>query len=79
MPFVNVVPGLTNDLLIEKKIIYRFTVSVLHIFKIYYFIQAVELLLTSREVRSALANGEVRKTDPPLHLASKTGHVEIVR
>ncbi|XP_078347150.1 uncharacterized protein LOC144632388 isoform X3 [Oculina patagonica] len=45
----------------------------------YGHVHAVELLLSSREVRSALANGEARKTDPPLHLASKTGHMEIVR
>lgn len=42
-------------------------------------VHVVELLLNTKEVRSALATGAVRKTDPPLHAASKTGHVEIVR
>ena len=44
-----------------------------------FYCQVVELLLKSKEVRSVLASGENRKNDPPLHLASKTGHVEIVR
>ena len=41
--------------------------------------QVVELLLKSKEVKSILSSGEPQKTDPPLHLASKAGHVEIVR
>ena len=44
-----------------------------------HFFQAVELLLASRDVKSALTNGKTYKTDPPLHLACKTGHLEIVR
>ena len=43
------------------------------------FFQVVELLLASREVKSTLSNGKAYKTDPPLHLACKTGHLEIVR
>ncbi|XP_022803974.1 caskin-2-like isoform X3 [Stylophora pistillata] len=42
-------------------------------------VHVVELLLNCREVRSALATGAVQRTDPPLHAASKTGHVEIIR
>ena len=46
---------------------------------IFFWIQVVEQLLKSKEVRSILTSGEPQKTDPPLHLASKAGHVEIVR
>lgn len=46
---------------------------------IFSWIQVVKLLLKSKEVRSILTSGEPQKTDPPLHLASKAGHVEIVR
>ena len=44
-----------------------------------FWLQVVKLLLKSKEVRSILTSGEPQKTDPPLHLASKAGHVEIVR
>ena len=46
---------------------------------IFFWLQVVKLLLKSKEVRSILTSGEPQKTDPPLHLASKAGHVEIVR